>query len=285
MELSRFHTHGLWTTLVGPGRSAAAAFPNGRRPKWQSGAVAEVTADWVRRAHGDAWHAIGSACVGSGGGVSEHAGVRLVATGLPHPQWNNGDVHDPSAVDLEAVRDWYSQLRVPWGLRLPAGAAWSHGRYLFGKRLMGALPGSFQAAPAVPGLELRAAGPDDLEAVLAVDVVAFEETPETERPWLQLVLDHSDTTVAAATLDGAVVATGWVLRSEGWAGVAGYVAGIAVEPAVRRRGIGAAVTSWLMSQTGDVDLWHLHPDTDSAARIYERLGFVEVEGLDIYVDL
>lgn len=208
-----------------------------------------------------------------------------MATGLPHAQWNNGDVHDPSAVDVEAVREWYAGLGVPWGLRVPAGARWPHGRHLFGKRLMGALPGSVPAAPAVTGLELRRATTDDLEPVLAVDVVAFEEPPEVESPWMQLVLDHPATILAVGTLDGTVVATGWVLRSEGWAGVAGYVAGIAVEPSVRRKGIGAAVTSWLMSQTSDVELWHLHPDTDSAARIYERLGFAEVDGLDIYVDV
>jgi GNAT superfamily N-acetyltransferase len=207
-----------------------------------------------------------------------------MATGLPHPQWNNGDVDDPAAVDLDEVGEWYSPLKVPWGLRLPAGAAWHHGRHLFRKRLMGAVPASFRPPPTVPGLELRSAGPEDLESVLAVDVVAFEESPDVERPWLQLLLDHPGTTLAVGILEGAVVATGSVLRSEGWAGPAGYVAGIAVEPVVRRRGIGAAITSWLMQQAGEVDLWHLHPDTDSAARIYAHLGFVEVDGLDIYID-
>ncbi|HET7523256.1 MAG TPA: GNAT family N-acetyltransferase [Acidimicrobiales bacterium] len=247
--------------------------------------MAEVTAQSVRRAHGDAWQAVGADCARKGGGAGELPGVRLMATGLPHPQWNNGDVHDPAAVDLREVRDWYSRLDVPWGLRVPAGADWRHGRHLFRKRLMGATPASFRAPPEVAGLELRPAGQDDLDSILAVDVVAFEESPEVERPWLQLLLDHPDTTVAVAALDGAVVATGSVLRSDGWAGPAGYVAGIAVEPAARRRGIAAAVTSWLMQQAGDVDLWHLHPDTDAAARIYERLGFVEVDGLDIYIDV
>ncbi|HET6914663.1 MAG TPA: GNAT family N-acetyltransferase [Acidimicrobiales bacterium] len=247
--------------------------------------TSHVTAQRVRRAHGDAWQAVGAAREETGGGVEELAGVRLMATGLPHPQWNNGDVHDPAAVDLREVRDWYSRLDVPWGMRVPAGADWRHGRRLFRKRLMGATPASFREAPDVAGLELRAAGGDDLDSILAVDVVAFDESPEVERPWLQLLLDHPGTTVAVATLDGTVVATGSVLRSDGWEGPAAYVAGIAVEPAARRRGIGAAVTSWLMQQAGDVDLWHLHPDTDAAARIYERLGFVEVEGLDIYIDL
>jgi ribosomal protein S18 acetylase RimI-like enzyme len=208
-----------------------------------------------------------------------------MATGLPHPQWNNGDVYDPEIVDLDEVREWYSGLEIPWGLRVPAGAGWPHGRHLFRKRLMGAVPASFRPSPPVAGLRLRSAHPEDLEDVLAVDVVAFQEPPEVERPWLHLLLDHPSITMAVATLDEAVVATGSVLRADGWAGPAGYVAGISVEPAVRHRGIGAAVTSWLMQQAGDVALWHLHPDTEPAARIYRRLGFVEVDGLDIYVDL
>jgi hypothetical protein len=32
-------------------------------------------------------------------------------------------------------------------------------------------------------------------------------------------------------------------------------------------------------------LAHLHPDSDDAVRIYARLGFIEVPGLEIYVDL
>lgn len=242
-----------------------------------------MDAAWVRTAHGDAWHAVGAACGERGGGVSDVPGARLMATGLPHPQWNNGDVHDAGAVDFEAVAGWFATLGVPWGMRVPAGARWDRGRHLFRKRLMGALPASFAPPPDVPGLELRPAGAGDLEDVLAVDVAAFEDPVELERPWLQLITEHPDTTVAVGTLDGSVVATGWVLRSDGWAGPAGYVAGIAVDPASRRRGIGAAVTAWLMGETDDVSLWHLHPDTEEAARIYRRLGFVEVEGLDIYL--
>lgn len=274
--------------MVDPTRTQTG--PKAREPmvrvgwRWQCGRVAEVTAEWVRKAHGDAWQVVGSHCAATGGGVRDLPGVRLMATGLPHPQWNNGDVDDPASVALDDVREWYARLGVPWGLRVPAGADWRHGRHLFRKRLMGATPSSFRAAPAAAGLVVRPASGADLEAILAVDAVAFEEPPEVERPWLQLLIDHPDVTVALAGIDGAVVATGSVVRSDGSTGPAGYVAGIAVEPAARRRGIGAAVTSWLMRQAGDVALWHLHPDTDAAARIYERLGFAEVEGFDIYVD-
>jgi len=71
--------------------------------------VTAVTAEWVRAAHGDAWQALAVA------GSAELPGVRLAATGLAHPQWNNGDVDDPSQIDIAAVRAWYDGLGVPWG--------------------------------------------------------------------------------------------------------------------------------------------------------------------------
>jgi GNAT superfamily N-acetyltransferase len=58
-----------------------------------------------------------------------------------------------------------------------------------------------------------------------------------------------------------------------------------VLPHARRRGVASAVTEWLLDRgaAAGAQLAHLHPDTDEAARIYARLGFVEVDGLDIYV--
>jgi hypothetical protein len=38
-------------------------------------------------------------------------------------------------------------------------------------------------------------------------------------------------------------------------------------------------------QLADVELAHLHPDSDAAARLYARIGFVETPGFDVYVDL
>jgi len=241
--------------------------------------VTAVTAEWVRAAHGDAWQALAVA------GSAELPGVRLAATGLAHPQWNNGDVDDPSQVDIAAVRAWYDGLGVPWGMRLPAGAPWTHGQRLFTKRLMGLTTTAFRPAPIPTGAVIRSATPTDLGAYLQVDATAFGEDPEVQRPWLALLLDHPAATVAVAEVDGAIVASGHVVVSTGRAGPAGYVGGIAVLPQLRRRGVGAAISSWLVRTTGDgVGLWHLHPDTDEAARIYRRLGFSEVDGLDIYVD-
>jgi ribosomal protein S18 acetylase RimI-like enzyme len=241
----------------------------------------------ARTAHADAWEQHGLLRAGRGGAVAELPGIRLMASGLGHPQWNNGDVTDPAAVDVGAVRAWYAALGVPWGVRVPAGAPWRHGRHLFRKRLMLLDADRFVPAPAVPGLRLRTAGPDDLAAVVAVDAVAFDGDPAAEAPWIRPHLVAPSVTVALAELDGVAVGTGYALRSDGRAGPAAYLAGIAVLPAARGRGVAAAMSAWLLRDAvaRGSRLAHLHPDTDAAARVYARLGFAEVGGLDVYVDL
>jgi ribosomal protein S18 acetylase RimI-like enzyme len=242
--------------------------------------VPEPSTKWVRDAHGDAWQTLAIATL-------ELPGVRLSATGLPHPQWNNGDVDDATRVDIDAVRSWYDEQRVPWGIRVPEGAPWRHGRHLFTKRLMGLARRSFSAADAPADVRIRQATPADVDAVLAVDTVAFGSTEAVERPWIELLLAHEAVTVAVAESGGAPVGVGSVTRSDGRAGPAAYIAGIGVLPDARRRGVGAAVSSWLAADAIDAGaaLCHLHPDTDEAASIYQRLGFVEVDGLDIYVEV
>jgi ribosomal protein S18 acetylase RimI-like enzyme len=239
--------------------------------------MATPAADWVRAAHGDAWQTLGIA------GTAELPGVRLSATGLSHPQWNNGDVDDPALVDIDAVRNWYADRDVPWGMRVPQGADWPHGRYLFTKRLMGLVPSEFRRAPAPAGVTFRAADTADIDAVAHIDGTAFDAPSALVRPWIELLTKHPSTFCAIAERDGVPVASGQVTVSHGRAGRAGYVTGIAVLPDARRRGVGAAISSWLIEHS-TADLWHLHPDTDEAARIYQRLGFVAAGAFDVYVD-
>jgi ribosomal protein S18 acetylase RimI-like enzyme len=247
---------------------------------WQAALVLGVSSEIVRAAHGDAWQVLGVL------DTAELPGVRLMATGLPHPQWNNGDVDDPADVDIAAVRRWYDDRGVPWGMRLPEAAPWPHGRKLFTKRLMGLGSDAFVPTSRPPGVVVREATSADFDDLVHIDATAFEESPALQRPWLDLVMRHPAVTVAVAELDGTPVGCGEVTRSDGRAGPAGYVAGIAVLPEARRRGIAAAITSWLVAKTRDdgAEIWHLHPDTDEAARIYQRLGFVEVDGFDVYID-
>lgn len=246
-----------------------------------------IDADWVRAAHADAWEAHGRFRSDVGGGCARLPGIRLMASGLPHAQWNNGDVLDADVVDIAEVARWYAARGVPWGLRVPQGHLWPHGRHLFGKRLMGLMPTGFQPAANPDGLTMRAAGSDDVDEVLAIDTVAFDEVVDVERPWVEPLLSQPSLTVGLAHLDGEPVACGSALLTDGDAGPAVYIAGIGVLPAARNRGVGAAVSSWLVRRgfEAGAQLAHLHPDTDEAARIYARLGFVEVDGFDVYVDI
>ena len=247
----------------------------------------EALTQRVRTAHGDAWQEEGRLRIPYGGAFAEQPGIRLMASGLPHPQWNNGDVTDASAVDVDRVRAWYAELRVPWGVRVPSDQAWSHGRHLFRKRLMGLTADGFAPAQPVAGLAVRAATASDMEAVVRVDCAAFGGESSVDRPWLEPHLQADAVTVALALLEGEPVGTAYTLRSDGRAGPALYLAGVGVLEQARRRGVAVAMSSWLLEQglAAGAELAHLHPDSDSAAGIYARLGFTEVDGFDIYVDL
>jgi ribosomal protein S18 acetylase RimI-like enzyme len=240
-------------------------------------------------AHADAWATLAAAHRATGGATAELPGVRVMATGLAHPQWNSGDVHDPAAVDVAAVRTWYAERQVPWGLRVPAGASWPHGRHLLTKRLMVRRSGAALEAAPVDGLVVREAGPADLDGVLAVDSAAFGTDGAQTRPWLgPLLAPTADgVTVAVGAHAGEPVATAYSVLADGWAGRTLYVAGVAVVAEARRRGIGSALTAWLVDRglSAGARWAHLSPDTDDAARLYARLGFVEVPGLDVYLDV
>lgn len=199
-----------------------------------------------------------------------------MASGLDHPQWNNADV-DAADADVEGAAAWYAELGVPWGVRVPAELDWSHGTFLFEKRLMG-LERLVPAAPADVGAA------DDFEAVVAIDGAAFEG--EGARDWLAPQFGAPGYETALAFLDGAPVGTGYSILSDGRAGPCVYVAGVGVLPEARGRGIGAALVSWLIARAFErgATLAHLHPDDDGAAALYARLGFVEVPGFNVFVN-
>jgi GNAT superfamily N-acetyltransferase len=233
----------------------------------------------VQTAHADAWEVHG----GLRAGTRALRGVRCMASGLAHPQWNNGDVSSPDA-DIDGARAFYDELAVPWGMRVPVGIAWSAGQHLFRKRLMGLLAEDFTPAPAVPDLTIRAAQPSDFETVRRIDAAAFGADAG---PWIAGQLGREPVLHALAELDGQPVASAYSLLSDGLAGPCLYVAGVGVLESARRRGVGAAISSWLIERGLEegAELAHLHPDSDEAARVYQRLGFVESAGLDIYVKL
>ncbi|MDA0178929.1 GNAT family N-acetyltransferase [Solirubrobacter phytolaccae] len=228
----------------------------------------------VRTAHGDAWQVHGALRAGA----EERPGIRLMASGLGHPQWNNADITAPDA-DMDAAAAWYATRGVPWGMRVPRELEWSRGSMLFYKRLMGLEPAAFVPPPAA---DVRVA--DDLDTVVTIDAAAFGTDPAGA--WLTAQFDAPRFETALGYLDGEPVATGYSVRSDGRAGPCLYVAGVGVLPHARRRGLGAALTAWLIARGFEqgATLAHLHPDDDGAARLYERLGFVEVPGFNVFVN-
>jgi len=240
----------------------------------------------VRAAQADSLAVQGELRASVGGATAAPRDLRLMAAGFESAGVNSGDVTGPDP-DLDAARAFYAERGVTWGLRVPPELPWPHGRLLFRRRLMGVLRAGFRPAPPVPGLALRAAGPGDLPEVLDIDSTVFGLDPADNVRWLEPLLGAERADVALAELDGAPAGTAYTLRSDGAAGPALYLAGVAVLPAARRRGVGAAISSWLLERgfAAGAELAHLNPDTEDAARIYGRLGFTETPGLDIYVDL
>jgi GNAT superfamily N-acetyltransferase len=222
----------------------------------------------------------------AGGATATPRDLQLMAAGFEAPGVNSGDVTGPNP-DLDAAREFYAARGVTWGLRVPCELPWPHGRRLFRRRVMAVPRAAFRPASAVQGLTLRRAGPPDLPTVLHIDSTVFDLDPTDNTRWLEPLLHAEVADVVLASLDGDPAGTAYTLRSDGAGGPALYLAGVGVLAAARRRGVGAALSSWLLERglAAGAELAHLNPDTDDAARLYERLGFVDTPGLDIYVDL
>lgn len=243
-------------------------------------------AELVWTAHADAWQQQAVVRAAVGGAWQTLPGVRLMTSGLPHPQWNHADVIDSRSVDIDRVRDWFRERGAPWGARVPTGMPWNHGRRVLRQRLMAHTRDRPTRAAPVHGVHLSAAAPHDLDTVLLVDTLAFDGDVETSRPWMEPLLHHRSVTVAIAEDDSGPVGTGYLVRSDADAGPTAYLGGVGVVPRARRRGIGAALSSWLLEQAYGcgAELTTLQPDTDHAARIYARLGFTEAGSYDVFVD-
>ena len=243
----------------------------------------------VRAAHADLAEREGRLRERGGGGAVQLPGIRLMSSGLRVPQWNSADVTadtEVDAVDIAAVRRWYAERDVPWGIRVPQGMAWPYGRKLLTKRAM-ALATADLPEPAEPGgVLVRPAGPADLEAYARVDAAAFDEELGPITDYARPILGADGFRPVLATAGGEAAGVGYGALSTGAGGPSVGIFGVGVLPEHRRRGIGAALTGQLVRWARDegADLAWLNPDDDRAARLYARLGFREVPGFDVYVD-
>src|SRR5262245_59090272 len=247
--------------------------------------------DLVHRAHGDSWQAEGRLRERFGGGALELDGARLSASGLPHPQWNSGDLVDPARFDLAAVRVWFASRAfgagVPWGMRVPAGASFPYGRFLFSQRCMALRPAQFVTARPPARVTIAGSSANDLDTVARIDAAAFGENVEQILPWIAPHLGAQGFTVALARLEGEAVGVATAVSTDALAGRCVGIFGVGVLEQARGRGIAAALSAWLVGRAFDAGamLAHLTPNTEAAARVYARLGFRETAGFDIYADL
>jgi ribosomal protein S18 acetylase RimI-like enzyme len=235
-------------------------------------------------AHTDAWQAQGRLRQPYGGDTAEIPGWRLMSSGLGYAHLNAACVTDATLADIAEARRWYQVRDVPWGTLVPAGASWPHGRRLGAQRLMALDALSFAGATTPPGFVLGRADAGDVATVAEIDALAFGTEAAEGRSWLAPLCRSDRALVAVGELEGLPVATGYALECEGEAGRSLYLGGIAVVPAARRRGIAAALSSWLVTHgfEAGAGFAHLETDSDDAARVYERLGFEEFSGIDIY---
>jgi len=245
-----------------------------------------IDSSQVFTAHVDAWQTHGRLFEPYGGGTAELAGWRLMASGLPYPYLNAACVTDPTLADIDAADAWYRDRRLPWGTVVSAGSIWRHGKLLLRQRLMAAPPATSATAAAPSGLVLRSVGANEFETVVAVDNGAFGSGAAASRAWLKPLCLFDDVDVVLGEVDGLAVATGYATTCDGYAGPSLYLGGIGVVPAARRRGVASALVTWLLDRgfARGARFAHLQTDSESAARVYARLGFEEFNGIDIYTE-
>jgi GNAT superfamily N-acetyltransferase len=155
-------------------------------------------------------------------------------------------------------------------------------------------PAALRPVPRSAGVQLRLVGPDDdLATIAAVAHVGFAHPGTATGPVGAEALNRAAarrnpgalgferarlasglTVMAVALLDGQPAAVG----SHQPIGPVTEVVGVATLPVWRRRGLGAAVTAFLVQEAGrrGAETVFLSAGDDAVARVYERLGFRRV---------
>ena len=180
----------------------------------------------VRAAHADAWELEGRVRERFGGGVARVRGARLMASGLPEAKWNNADVTDASA-DGPAIRRWYESRRVPWGLRVPLELDLDFGEPLFVKRCVALLPSS---APTAAQVSCSVRRERAASVYVKLEAAAFAYEEPVASAWVQPQFGPPGFRHWVATVDEDPAAIGTTLRTDGDAGPAAYLTGLALLP-------------------------------------------------------
>jgi ribosomal protein S18 acetylase RimI-like enzyme len=152
-----------------------------------------------------------------------------------------------------------------------------------------------QPAPPRPVL-VRAARPGELAAVGRLTVRAYAEFVPATSPYRQRLADAADRAANANLLvavdadDGRLLGTATLVVGNGpYAELAGpgdaELRMLAVDPAARRRGVGAALLSSVLERAGAAGarrmLLSTLPAMAAAHRLYRRFGFTRAPALDL----
>ncbi len=236
---------------------------------------ADELTERVRSAHADAWEVEGRAREPFGGGVARLPGARLMASGLPQAQWNNADVTD-AAVDVTAIRRWYESRGVPWGMRVPLEIELDFGEPLFVKRCVALLP---RSTPGKSPASVAVRPEFDASTYADLEAAAFAYDVLEARAWLQPQFAHGAFRHWVAAIDGTPGAIGTTVRTDGDAGAASYLTGLALLPDAPVDALQAladvAITDAFASGAAFV---HANPGTDEEDGILAPHKPMEVPG-------
>jgi len=236
-----------------------------------------------------AWRRRVAAC---GGRVHDADGLAVCLTGVPLAPFNPTVIErlpsDPEAA-VRRAEAHYEGTGLSLGIDLEPSlhAPVRDAAHRAGLTMVESRPGmalavtDVPALPPPPGVEVfRVQDPAVLDEVVEVDAAAFGGDAATTRLFLpDAVLEDPAQRVYAARVDGRLVSVGESTTLDGVVGVFG----VATVPAYRRRGIGAAVTAYLLAdRAGEADLAVLDA-SDLGLGVYERLGFRTTSTWEVWV--
>ncbi|HEX5148193.1 MAG TPA: GNAT family N-acetyltransferase [Candidatus Limnocylindrales bacterium] len=222
--------------------------------------------------------------------VLERDGLVLSLTNVPEPSLNSAYVErepvDPAGA-LAWAEDEMGRRGHDLGIDLPSGRWPALDRaireagleLLLSRPVMVAELGSLPEGPVPPGVRIRSVdGMDEALALARVDASAFGTRPEVSEAAFAPGLVGVEGARGFLAWEGGR-ALGSSVAQAG-AGATG-VFGVGVLPEARRRGIGAALTV-TAARAFPADLAWLVP-SDMARRMYERLGFRDLETWQVWV--
>jgi hypothetical protein len=199
-----------------------------------------------------------------------------MASGIAQAQWNNADVTD-ACVDVAAIRRWYDARRVPWGMRVPLEITIDYGQPLFVKRCVAVLPRALSHTPRTSISVRREADPS---AYAELDAAAFSYGVSEAEAWVRPQFSHSAFRHWVATIDGVPAAIGTTVGTDGEAGRASYLTGLARLPEAPVDALRALVeVATADAFASGAEFVHTNPDSPEDDEILAALDAIEVPGL------